>query len=672
VVEASDRAAKLTHQLLAFSRKQVLQPTVLDLGEVVSAIAPMLRRIIGEHILLDIDERTPLSRVRADRGQLEQVVLNLAVNARDAMPSGGRLTIGTRNAADGEAVLLIVRDTGTGMPDDVRERIFEPFFTTKELGKGTGLGLSMVHGIVNQSGGSIAVESVLGEGTTFTITLPAVEVITGGDIAAESDDELPGGNETVLLVEDAEDVRVLACRTLEERGYCVLVASNAEEALEIARSQRVDVLLTDIVMPQMSGPQLVSRYPKTHPAPKVIYMSGYADDALAQYELDPRVVFLRKPFTPATLLRTMRDALSAAAAMLLLCALVTLAPNRAEAQGAVMVQGIVDAEGWSTNTTSPLLTRNSGKASGLVRLQAWGAYEPIPRLVLFAQTEVEKGGASQEESSSIYAEQYGVRYVASQAFVIDAGQFIPMIGTFASRHFSTRNPLIGEPDGYSADYPKGVKVSGELPHFDYRIGLVTLPATHEGYQPEPTPRLRPAAGLGYTPFVGLRFGASFTQGPYLNESTASSALFGKSWTSYDQDVAAADVEFARGYLETHFEAARGWYEVPGRADRIAGFTYYGEGKYTFTPRFFVAARVERNDYPFIREAGASVWTARLVDFVDGELGVGYRLFPNTTVKVSYRADRRWSAFGGPGGHAVALQVSQFFDVMDAYDRLRDR
>ena len=314
VVEASDRAATLTHQLLAFSRKQVLQPTVLDLAEVSRGIAPMLQRIIGEHIELRLESSGPLARVRADRGQLEQVLLNLAVNARDAMPEGGLLTIATSNVGDApgapsRAVSLVVTDTGIGMPDEIRERIFEPFFTTKEPGKGTGLGLSTVYGIINQSGGTIAVESAPRRGTSFRIALPAAETMGDGAARVPDDGELPSGFETVLIVEDAEDVRILARRTLEERGYTVLVARNADEAMEIASARKIDVLLTDIVMPQTSGPQLVARYQSLHNAPLVVYMSGYADEALSQYELDPNVVFLRKPFSPASLARCIRDAL---------------------------------------------------------------------------------------------------------------------------------------------------------------------------------------------------------------------------------------------------------------------------------------------------------------------------------------------------------------------------
>ena len=307
VVDASDRAANLTHQLLAFSRKQVLQPTVLDLGDVVDGIAPMLRRIIGEHIDLRIHSHAPLGRVRADRGQVEQVLLNLAVNARDAMTAGGTLTIATTNVSGG--VSLVVTDTGIGMSDDVKDRIFEPFFTTKEPGKGTGLGLSTVYGIINQSGGTITFDSTLGRGTSFAITLPAAEMVAVSDSPPVEEGELPCGTETILIVEDAEDVRILARRTLEERGYTVLVARNADEALEIANARSIDVLLTDIVMPRTSGPQLVARYLETRPAPLIIFMSGYADDALAQYELDSAAVFLRKPFTPTSLARSVREAL---------------------------------------------------------------------------------------------------------------------------------------------------------------------------------------------------------------------------------------------------------------------------------------------------------------------------------------------------------------------------
>jgi signal transduction histidine kinase/ActR/RegA family two-component response regulator len=323
VVEAAEKAAKLTHQLLAFSRKQVLQPTVLDLADVVTGMAPMMRRIIGEHIALTITSDRDLARVNADRGQLEQVLLNLVVNARDAMPGGGTLTIHTGNVQDeaasepagrrsARALVLTVRDSGSGMDAGVRDRIFEPFFTTKEPGKGTGLGLSTVYGIVKQSGGTIAVDSAAGVGSTFTITLPIADDFIAAIDGAVEDDGAYTGSETVLLVEDDDDVRTLARRTLEERGYRVIAASNANEALEVATDAKIDVLLTDIVMPGVSGTQLVKRYRATRPGAVVVYMSGYADEALAAFEIDRdrSATFLRKPFSPLTLARTLREALS--------------------------------------------------------------------------------------------------------------------------------------------------------------------------------------------------------------------------------------------------------------------------------------------------------------------------------------------------------------------------
>ena len=323
VVEAADRAAHLTRQLLAFSRKQVLQPTVLDLGDVVRQIAPLLGRVLGEDVTLRIQTDEAIPRVIADRGQLEQVVMNLAINARDAMPEGGMLTITASNAADigvsgtpGRHVMLTVEDTGTGIPDEIRGRIFEPFFTTKEPGKGTGLGLSMVYGIVKQSGGAIDLVTNMGVGTKFTITLPAAsEALTPG-LVQPVVESVPTGTETILVVEDDSEVRALARRTLQDRGYRVLPAADAMEALRLARDATIDVLLTDIVMPQVSGPELVEMFLAVHPRPVIIYMSGYADDALTSARLAATSAFLRKPFTPATLARTVREALDAGRQMI--------------------------------------------------------------------------------------------------------------------------------------------------------------------------------------------------------------------------------------------------------------------------------------------------------------------------------------------------------------------
>jgi signal transduction histidine kinase/CheY-like chemotaxis protein len=687
VIDASDRAANLTHQLLAFSRKQVLQPTVLDLGDVVNGIAPMLRRIIGEQIELRIPAGPPLARIRADRGQLEQVLLNLAVNARDAMNGtghGGVLTIATANVnepgapvstdpdadrADARFVALIVTDTGSGMSDEVKERIFEPFFTTKEVGKGTGLGLSTVYGIVKQSGGTVGVESTLGHGTAFTITLPTVETPSALDVMTPEPEDAPTGTETILIVEDAEDVRILARRTLEERGYKVFVARNAAEALEIAGAGRIDLLLTDIVMPNTSGPELVAQYVAARPAPVVVYMSGYADEALDQFELDPATVFLRKPFTPGALARTIRRAL--ATATVTIVALVAGARN-AQAQASVLLQGVADAEFWSTNATSNLLTRNNGRPGAVGRLEMWGAYEPVPGLIVYADGLAEGGPArSATDRYDVTSNQFGIRYTASPALTVDVGRLTPVIGTTASRRLSTRNPLIGLPDDYTLDYPLGAEVYGETTHFDYRAAMVSLPSYHSGYVPEPTARLRPAIGGGYTPFIGARIGASFTTGSYLNHSYTTAQTAGRPWDDYTQRVFALDGSFARGYLETHAEFARGSYEVPGHPGSLTGFSYYGEGKYTLSPRFFIAARAERNKYPFIRLVSSGAWTDQLTDFVDGEVGVGYRLAATTVLKTSWRADRWWPRYGavgfrGNGGHALAVQLSQAFDVLKLF------
>ena len=312
VSEAAASAAALTHQLLAFSRKQVLQPRVLDLENVVDGMESMVRHLIGAHISLDV-AHTGATRIKADPGQLEQVLLNLAVNARDAMPHGGRISITTAqrtNATGQEVVVLAVRDTGEGMTPEVRERIFEPFFTTKEVGKGTGLGLSTVYGIVSQSGGAIEVESAPGAGTTFSVVFPlATDSVALRTDTGESE-VLPRGDETILLVDDEDAVLDFARRTLEGCGYAVLTAHSGVEALSLARTTpHIDVLLTDVIMAQLSGPQLVERYLAKYPATCVVYMTGYVDDETMRLEQDEDVLLLRKPFGAADLARAVRSAI---------------------------------------------------------------------------------------------------------------------------------------------------------------------------------------------------------------------------------------------------------------------------------------------------------------------------------------------------------------------------
>jgi len=323
---AGQRAATLTRQLLAFSRKQMLRPEVLDCNAVVVDVEKMLRRLIGEDVALAVRPATGLWRTKADRGQLEQVIMNLAVNARDAMPGGGRLTVETANvevdaafverhlgSKPGPHVRLTVTDSGSGMDQTTLVRMFEPFFTTKPAGKGTGLGLATVYGIVKQSGGGIWVDSVVGQGTTFTIHLPRTED------ADEEEPRLPkvapatSGNETVLIVEDEEAVRNVARRILVAAGYQVQVAADGAAALQICAQlpRPVDLLLTDVVMPGMSGRQLVDHLAPQVPQLKVVYMSGYTDNAIVhQGVLDPGTHFIAKPFTREELLARVREALA--------------------------------------------------------------------------------------------------------------------------------------------------------------------------------------------------------------------------------------------------------------------------------------------------------------------------------------------------------------------------
>ncbi len=321
--KAGDRAASLTRQLLAFSRKQVIEPKVLDLNAVVAGIEKMLRRLIGEHIDIVMLPGRELGRVRADPGQIEQVIMNLVVNARDAMPHGGRLGLETANvevepggarahggADQGRYVVLTVADNGVGMSRETLSRAFEPFFTTKEQGKGTGLGLATVYGIVKQSGGHIAVESEAGQGTTFRIYLPRVDVEP--EIREDVTPATPPGRETLLLVEDDPAVRELVRELLADGGYTVLEARHPGEALEIAGRYRgtIHLLVTDVVMPQMNGAELARRLVQLRPSLAVLYMSGYTDDLIAQQGiLREGTILVEKPFTPEALSRKIREAL---------------------------------------------------------------------------------------------------------------------------------------------------------------------------------------------------------------------------------------------------------------------------------------------------------------------------------------------------------------------------
>ena len=324
ILEAARRSGELTHQLLAFSRRQILQPKAVDLNQIVLDTVKLLRRMIGEDVQIHTTLGSRLEPVFVDPGQMEQVLMNLAVNARDAMPLGGELTIRTsalsleepQNYGEfqiepGHYVVLSVSDSGEGMSEETRAQVFEPFFTTKSVGQGTGLGLATVYGIVKQSGGYITVDSEVRRGSVFSVILPmadspAPEAPSGG---AEPE-ELSPGTETILVVEDEASVRGLTRRILEQSGYRVLVAENGLAALERARGQRVDLLLTDVVMPRMSGRALADQLHESHPSLRVLYMSGYTADAIVRHGvLEAGVHFLQKPFTPAELSRRVREVL---------------------------------------------------------------------------------------------------------------------------------------------------------------------------------------------------------------------------------------------------------------------------------------------------------------------------------------------------------------------------
>ncbi len=326
IKKAGDRSASLTRQLLAFSRKQVIRPEVLNLNGVINETEKMLKRMIGEDIEFQTILKPELWKVHMDSGQVDQIIINIAVNARDAMPQGGKLTIETTNVdldknylsehgiegSPGHYVMLAISDTGSGMDKETQEHIFEPFFTTKELGKGTGLGLSTVYGIAKQNNGFIWVYSEPGQGTTFKIYLPKVKEGMEPEEKERIPVDEPRGSETVLVVEDDDRLRNLARKILELYGYSVLEAENGEDALRVNKEHegQIDLMLTDVVMPKMSGKKTAERLQSLRPEIKVIYMSGYTDDAIVHHGvLAPGLNFLEKPFTPEGLARKVREVL---------------------------------------------------------------------------------------------------------------------------------------------------------------------------------------------------------------------------------------------------------------------------------------------------------------------------------------------------------------------------
>jgi len=325
IEKAGQRAAALTQQLLAFSRKQVLEPKILDLNSIVADVEKMLRRLIGADVELEIISDPTIGKVKADRGQIEQVILNLAVNARDAMQQGGRLKIETRNAdldandsrrkryvVPGHYVMLQVSDTGMGMSAEVQSHIFEPFYTTKEQGKGTGLGLATVYGVIKQSGGYIWLESEIGKGSTFQVYLPRAEGVEEETARIEPSFKTAGPG-TILVAEDEPSLRKLTCNTLKESGYRVLEAEDGAKAIEIAAQFDKDIhlLLTDVVMRGMNGRELADKMSSAHPRMKVLYMSGYTDGAVATHGvLESGIVILRKPFSRKQLQQSVGEMLA--------------------------------------------------------------------------------------------------------------------------------------------------------------------------------------------------------------------------------------------------------------------------------------------------------------------------------------------------------------------------
>jgi CheY-like chemotaxis protein/two-component sensor histidine kinase len=329
VLKATERGASLTRQLLAFSRQQVLEPRVINIQEHIKAIEGLLLRVLGEDIQLTVSAGEHAVHLRTDPTQLEQVIMNLVVNARDAMPSGGSLAIEISQALldaeyckhnpdtrPGSYVCLAVSDTGCGMSPEVLSRVFEPFFTTKESGKGTGLGLATVYGIVKQSGGNITVYSEVDHGTTFKIYLPLTEEHVTKSEEALFNDIAPSGTEIILLVEDEQSLRDVTHRYLSDKGYTVLVASEPEAAIAAAEKSvpPIDLLLTDVILPGSSGVQLAQRLAAANPRMRVLYVSGYTADAIVHHGgHDPNFAFLSKPFSLPTLARKVRSILDAEA-----------------------------------------------------------------------------------------------------------------------------------------------------------------------------------------------------------------------------------------------------------------------------------------------------------------------------------------------------------------------
>jgi hypothetical protein len=355
-----------------------------------------------------------------------------------------------------------------------------------------------------------------------------------------------------------------------------------------------------------------------------------------------------------------------------LAAMLALGATKADAQASVLVQGVADLEVWKTDAKSVLLSRAAGDVAPLARMHLWSAVELPAGFTLYAMGEGVGGRAAGE--TEVELEQAGVRWARSRALVADLGLITSPVGAFAGRRLSNRNPLVGAPDAYPVTYPLGAQLSGMTGMLDWRAAMVSLPATHDGYVPEASARVRPALGLGLTPVVGVHVGASWTAGSYLGRDTPAAALGGRAWHDFEQRLFAVDLQASRGYLELWAEGARSAYDVPGTARPVKGVAGYVEARWTFTPRLYAAARAERNDYPFIEPQDNGTLAATTTDLRDVEAGLGFRPAASQLVKLTWRRDS-WHVAPAvrpylPAGYAVALQLSQSFDVTDLLDRAR--
>jgi hypothetical protein len=371
-------------------------------------------------------------------------------------------------------------------------------------------------------------------------------------------------------------------------------------------------------------------------------------------------------------LRIRRRAIGALLA--LACLLIHSAPARSEDK--VLIQGLFEAEVWKTDDASRLLSRNEGETAPAGRLRLWAVGEFLPRLQGFAVGRVEEGRGSYEDAGESVLDLAVVRYTfeAPRRLVIEGGKIVSPVGNFSRRYLSSTNPLIGSPDSYSVSYPYGIQVSGQVARLDYRVAAIDHPIVNDDYvPPDPGSAVRPAVALGVTPVTGLRFGVYATRGPYLGPGVEAVLPAGTKWKDYGQMITGTEVQFSRGHFELNGDFAVSSYEAPTKTFKSRGRAYFIEPKFTFSPRFFAALRVEKNDYPYIMPFG-SFWVANNSELFDVEAGAGYRLAAGAVLKVAYRRDfwnvpdSRKSMF--PNGHSVAAQLTYSFNVNSWLERPR--